>query len=63
MGYEYGRKVHAVIDTDSLSIQEWCKCQSKFSHFRQVNLPLYPMKLEIKIIDDKYREIGYFGYH
>ena len=23
MGYEYGRKVHAVIDTDSLSIQEW----------------------------------------
>ena len=23
MGYEYGRKVHASIDTDSLSIQEW----------------------------------------
>jgi hypothetical protein len=23
MGYEYGRKIHAVIDTDSLSIQEW----------------------------------------
>ena len=23
MGYEYGRKVHAAIDTDSLSIQEW----------------------------------------
>ena len=23
MGYEYGRKVHAVIDTDSLSIMEW----------------------------------------
>ena len=23
MGYEYGRKVHAVIDTDSLSVMEW----------------------------------------
>ena len=23
MGYEYGRKVHTAIDTDSLSIQEW----------------------------------------
>ena len=23
MGYEYGRKIHASIDTDSLSIQEW----------------------------------------
>ena len=23
MGYEYGRKVHAAIDADSLSIQEW----------------------------------------
>ena len=23
MGYEYGRKVHAVMDTDSLSVMEW----------------------------------------
>ena len=23
MGYEYGRRVHTAIDTDSLSIQEW----------------------------------------
>ena len=25
MGYEYGRKVHASIDTDSLSVMEWKK--------------------------------------
>ena len=27
MGYEYGRKVHASIDTDSLSVMEWKTCR------------------------------------
>ena len=39
MGYEYGRKVHAVIDTDSLSAMEW-KRTTAFVYDENIVFPI-----------------------
>ena len=45
MGYEYGRKIHAVIDTDSFSIQRW----------RITTASIYDKNIAFEMIDTNVR--------
>ena len=48
MGYEYGRKLHAVMDTDSLSVMEW----------KMTTASVYDKNMEFEMIDS----VGNYNY-